>query len=229
MENKLIHVAVVPARKGSVGFKGKNRILCDETFNFINDVQMFDEIVVTTDDSVVAQRAAYNEYDVINRSAHLCQGDISIRDVIKDVIIQKNYGDNHIIWLLYLTIPYKNHNDFFSVKSKFDSKYLVSTCAFVNASTHPYDTWYLDENDELNKFIPNDVYRRQDKQDALEHHHYICAFKANMLDVLNSELICSNTEPIIINNNQREFLIEIDSKEEYENWKIIKNNIFKGK
>ena len=90
MENKLIHVAVVPARKGSVGFKGKNRILCDETFNFINDVQMFDEIVVTTDDSVVAQRAAYNEYDVINRSAHLCQGDISIRDVIKDVIIQKN-------------------------------------------------------------------------------------------------------------------------------------------
>ena len=44
------HVAFIPARKGSKGFKFKNRILFSHTANFINQIDWFDEVIVSTDD-----------------------------------------------------------------------------------------------------------------------------------------------------------------------------------
>ena len=222
MKNKLIHVAVLPARKGSVGFKGKNRILCQETFDFVEKIGIFDEVIVTTDDEVILSQAIDLNFSVINRSSNLCQNNTSIKDVMIDVIDQKKYGKNHVLWLLYLTIPYKDYRDFHAAKSKLDDGHSHTLCSFINVSSHPYDTWFIDKKNKIKKFIPNDVYRRQDKPTALEHHHYICAFTADKIQNLNSELISDNTTPIIIDNDKKNYLIEVDSEIDYQIWKEIK-------
>ena len=73
---------------------------------------------------------------------------------------------------------------------------------------------------QLKKFIENDIYRRQDKIELFEHHHYLCAFKIKELKKLNSELINSNTTPIII----KEDIIEIDTKKDLIKFKNRKLN-----
>ena len=80
--------------------------------------------------------------------------------------------------------------------------------SFLPPKTHPYDCWII--NKKLKKFIKNDVYRRQDKIKLFEHHHYLCAFKVKELNKLNSELINSNTYPLILNKK----IIEVDTKED---------------
>ena len=141
---------------------------------------------------------------------------------MKCVINRKKYGEDHILWLLYLTIPYKDHTDFHLAKKELDSGQFDTICSFVNATTHPYDTWFFDQENKLEKFISNDVYRRQDKPIALEHHHYVCAFRANVIQNLNSELISKSTRPFVINNHKRESLIEVDSEDDFRVWQKIK-------
>ena len=52
------HVAFIPARKGSKGFKFKNRILFSHTANFINQIDWFDEVIVSSDDPVINELAS---------------------------------------------------------------------------------------------------------------------------------------------------------------------------
>ena len=51
------NIAVIPARKGSKGFKFKNRILLNETLNFLKEITWFDEKIISTDDEVLIRKA----------------------------------------------------------------------------------------------------------------------------------------------------------------------------
>jgi len=75
------HVAFIPARKGSKGFKFKNRILFTHTANFINQIDWFDEVVVSTDDPVIEELALPYGYSVHTRPKSLASDDVSIKAV----------------------------------------------------------------------------------------------------------------------------------------------------
>ena len=65
MTKKLKHIAVIPARAGSVGFPKKNQIFFDNTADFLKDLSWLDEVIVTSDDTAVldkAKRRKYNQY-----------------------------------------------------------------------------------------------------------------------------------------------------------------------
>jgi CMP-N-acetylneuraminic acid synthetase len=126
-----------------------------------------------------------------------------------EVIKKFDLNANTIVWLFYLTIPDRNISDFKKLKEITEKKNFLSGMSFVPIKTHPYDCWIIKK--KLKKFIKNDVYRRQDKIKLYEHHHYLCAFKVKELNKLNSELINSNTKPIILNKE----IIEIDTINEY--------------
>ena len=88
-------------------------------------------------------------------------------------------------------------------KQLIEKKNIKSICGFTNVETHPYLTWYKNNN-KLHKFCKNSVFRRQDLPSAMTHNHVVCAFKCSELKYLDDELINTNTKPILIKNKIKE-------------------------
>ena len=220
MTKKLKHVAVIPARAGSIGFPKKNQIFFDNTADFLKDLSWLDEVIVTSDDIVVLDKAKRKKYTVYERSDVLSSSDISIKSVFKDLINSLKIQNDVILWLFYLPVLYKNHSDFEEAKAIIEKSEIRSLCTFVPAKTHPLNTWQYDQkNKKLSQYIENDIYRRQDLLFAWMHYHYVCCFKAKELNHLNSELLSSETYPIFLSDDYAKNLIEIDMPEDFEKWK----------
>tara|TARA_Y100000768_G_scaffold63599_1_gene43732 strand:- start:35619 stop:36320 length:702 start_codon:yes stop_codon:yes gene_type:complete len=219
MTEKIRHVAVIPAREGSVGFPKKNQKFFDITADFLNHLLWFDEIIVTSNDRVILDKAKIRKYTPYRRSESLSGPDISIKSVMEDLVKSLKIQDNVIIWLFYLPIPYKNYSDFDHAKHLIETLQFKSLCSFVPAKSHPFNTWKYDQkNKKINQFIKNDIYRRQDLPLAWMHHHYLCCFRVKELKNLNNELLNSKTYPIFLSKKHSENLVEIDTYEDLEKW-----------
>ena len=220
MKNKYQHIAVIPAREGSVGFPKKNQIFFDNTADFLKNLSWLDKVIVTSDDIVVLDKAKRKKYTVYERSEALSSSDISIKSVFKDLINSLKIQNDVILWLFYLPILYKNHSDFEQAKTIIEKSEIRSLCTFVPAKTHPLNTWQYDQkNKKISQYIENDIYRRQDLPPAWMHYHYVCCFKAKELNYLNSELLNSETYPVFLSEDYAKNLIEIDMPEDLEKWK----------
>ena len=137
------NIAVIPARKNSQGFKFKNRILFDETLNFLKDINWFDQKILTTDDEVLINRGKKNDLKVLKRSKKNSKNNVSIKKVMEEVVDQIKPEPDDKIWLLYLTIPYKNKKDFNNVKKISQDKNFKSLLSFREVITHPFDCWIV--------------------------------------------------------------------------------------
>lgn len=220
MIKKLKHVAVIPARKGSVGFPKKNQIFFDITADFLSHLSWFDEVIVTSNDEVVLDKAKKREYTVYERSEILSGPDISIKSVFKDLTCSFKMENDIVIWLFYLPILYKKYSDFEEAKTMIEKIEIKSLCSFIPAITHPFNTWrYNSQNKMLIQYVKNNIYRRQDLPSAWMHYHYLCCFKPIELENLNDELLNSKTHPFFLSKECAKNLIEIDTPEDFEKWK----------
>ena len=208
MKNKINHIAIIPARKNSKGLKLKNRLLFDYTEKFLKKIKWFDKIVFASDDDYFIPKCKKTNFFFYQRDKKNAKDDSSIKSLMQEVSKKLNLDQETILWLFYLTIPDRKLSDFKKLKSITKEKQFLSAMSFLAPQTHPYDCWII--NKKLKKFIKNDIYRRQDKIKLFEHHHYLCAFKVKELNKLNSELINSNTYPLILNKK----IIEVDTKED---------------
>jgi len=219
---KTKHIALIPARKGSVGFKFKNRLFFDRTADFLDSISWFDRVIVSSDDNEILDKASKRDYSVHQRSYKLSDSNTSIKDVMKNVIEEMEVAPETYVWLFYLPILYKNKTDFENLKTIILDQKVNSICSFVPAESHPFNCWMYNKKDlKLKQYIPNDLYRRQDLPEAWMHYHYLCAFKAGEIDFLNSELISENTYPILLDENTTDMLVEVDTPKDYEKWKKI--------
>jgi len=213
------HIAMIPARMGSQGFKFKNRKFFDYTANFIDTVDWFDRIIVSTDDHVVAEYAGKREYEIHERPDELAGPAVSIHAVFDHVIPSMGIESDDIAWLFYLPVLYKNMRHFEKAKGLIESGACDSLCTFVPVKTHPYNCWEFDEEaGKLAQYVDNDCFRRQDLPPAWVHYHYIYCFRAGIIDTLNSEMISPETHPYFLNETTRDKLIEIDEPEDYDRW-----------
>lgn len=211
------HIAFIPARKGSKGFPFKNRLLFDATADFIDREGWFKQVIVSTDDEIIQLSAQVRNYSIHHRSEELSGDAASIKSVLSVVIDEMKIPDEALIWLFYLTIVYKSSDDFSTAKQIMEANYEKNLCSFVPVLTHPYNCWWCDEKDKIIKqYIPNNNFRRQDLPPAWMHHHYICCFKAGIIETLNNELIGEKTIPFFLSEEKAERVIEIDSLSDYE-------------
>ena len=216
------HIAMIPARMGSQGFKFKNRKFFSYTVDFLNKISWVERIIVSTDDPALEETAKKHNYEIHKRPEMLAGPAVSIKAVFCSVINDMNIKDDDILWLVYLPLLYRNVNDFDKARTIIEKPQVRSLCSFIKAKSHPFNCWKYDEkNKVLSKYIENDVFRRQDLPAAWEHYHYICCFKAGEIDNLNSELINSKTHPVFLDRETTEKLVEIDTPEDYEKWKIM--------
>jgi len=214
------HLAVIPAREGSVGLPHKNRMFFDKGADFIDTLSWFDEVIVSTDDPKIEEMAHAREYRIHQRPEHLAGSDVSIKAVFEDLRNSREWGPRDIIWLFYLTILYHDRSHFETARDRIEKDQSRSLCSFIKAQTHPFTCWRFDEKKgNLEQYVPNDVFRRQDMPLAWEHYHYVCCFKGDELAKLNQELINSKTIPLFLDDQTASNLVEVDTPEDLELWK----------
>lgn len=125
-------IAVIPARKGSVGIKNKNLqkineiSLIDRSIKFAKESNLFDKIIVTTD----YDESLFDSKNVIirNRPKELTTNESTMVDVLEDVIEYYNINKDDKIILLQPTSPFRDNtilNDFISRLSYYDSAITV--------------------------------------------------------------------------------------------------------
>ena len=221
MNKNLKHIAIIPARKNSKGLKNKNRKLFENTAKFLKKISFFNQVIVASDDNQIEKKTKKNNFIFFKRSKKNAADNSSIKSLMIEVAQKRNLKKDTVVWLIYLTLPIKRIKDFkYAYKITKKKKFLSLIC-FRKVLTHPFDCWII--NKKLKKFIKNDVFRRQDKPEMYEHHHYLCAFRVNELKKLNSELINQNTTPIIMAEGNN--FLEIDTKQDYKNYLKIRKNL----
>ena len=136
------HYAIVPARKNSIGYPGKNRLFFKYTRNFIKKINWFENIYLSSDDEWFKKKCKENKYHFIKRSKKLSGPKISIKKVIDDFVKKKKIKKNYIIWLIYIPLMPKSKKLYDSSKKLIEKKNIKSICGFTKVETHPYLTWY---------------------------------------------------------------------------------------
>ena len=214
------HIAFIPARAGSEGLPGKNRLLFDFTADFLEQTNLYDEVLVSTNDPVVREMAEKRGFTIHDRKPEYAGAAVSIKATLLNVIEEMALPDDACIWLFYLPEVYKEPTDFKEAKERVIKENIASLCAFMPVKTHPYDCWYFDQGKRaMIRYIENDVFRRQDKPPAWEHYHYICCARASEVPHLNSELIGVRTQPFWVSEEKARRLVEVDTPENYEQWR----------
>jgi len=127
------HIALIPARKGSVGFKFKNRLFFDRTADFLDSITWFDNVIVSSNDSDILDKASKRDYLIHHRSNNLSDSNTSIKAVMKNVIDDMEVSTETYIWLFYLPILYKNKTDFDNLKKIILDQSANSFCSFIPA------------------------------------------------------------------------------------------------
>jgi len=216
------HIAVIPARAGSVGLPGKNRMFFDATADFIEATPWLSRVLVTSDDELILDKTKARGFEAVTRPANFAGPDVSIRSTFEHLFSKVEVNPDDVLWLFYLPVIYKDSSDFELAKELIESDAQDSLIGMCPAPVHPYSCWWIDENGSLHQYIDNDVYRRQDMPNAWTHHHYLCCFQRKAFDSLNSELIGPNTHPVRLTGNTVDCLIEVDTPEDLERWKQSK-------
>ena len=112
-------VAVIPARRGSVGFPDKNlqRLsglsLLDRTIKFVTHLGLFDRVIVTTD--YTEDEYISGNYEVRERPKELATSPATMVDVLLDVVTTCKLSDEDLVVLFQPTSPFRSKVDVESV------------------------------------------------------------------------------------------------------------------
>lgn len=167
-------ICIIPARGGSKGIPKKNiRLLGDKpliahTIESAIDSQLFDNVVVNTDDEEIAEISKKYGADVpFMRSKELSADSTSTDDVLRDCIPKLNSLGFHfdIFALRDCTVPFIDVNDMSNAIDLLKDKKPDSV--FASTRAHPSPYFGMMENDESgflkpSKKLPTEVFRRQD-------------------------------------------------------------------
>lgn len=190
---------VIPAREGSKGLPGKNRILFDYTANIIPD-EFNPSTIVVTDDEKIGNMAG--KFSIVWHE----MGDLSnMRDVLIHVARERRMSDDDIIVMLYLTYPERRFVDVMSALDFFVENGASSLLCRKDVKTHPYMCIYANGR----PVVDHDYYRRQDYPSCYEISHFIAIVKVGELPLLKRNLYNGATIFIDVPD-----FVDVDTKED---------------
>jgi|TARA_B100001964_G_scaffold173707_1_gene191350 CMP-N-acetylneuraminic acid synthetase len=146
-------IAIIPARQGSKRVPGKNKslfgnkTLVAHAIEQAIDSNVFDRIIVTSDDNQIIDIARSYNTVVLERNKLLSSDNATLLDVIRDVIEHESIPVECCIGLLLVTAPLRTVEDireaydlYINAESK---KSVVSVCSNIN----PIDlSWKVSDN-----------------------------------------------------------------------------------
>ena len=183
---------VIPARKGSKGLPGKNRILLEHTIEQIPQESQSD-VIVTTDDEHIIDALKATKVNILHRSDELGGDTVSTKDVMADVIKRFKIPNDEVVVMLYLTYPERNWKEVSAAIKFFEDKGAKSLLCKKEIKAHPYLCMYEQDNYKGKQIVKHNLYRRQDYPKCFEISHYVCIFTPSEIKFLNKNLYNSNT------------------------------------
>ena len=211
---------IIPARRDSKGLPFKNRKLLDYTINNI-PIELHEKTIVTTNDEKIIEKLSSTNINVLRRDEQLCLDDISIKDVMLDVVKKFQMKSNDIIVMLYLTFPDRKFSDIKKILDYyFDREIKTLTCC-VEPKTHPYLVLFKKENQKGEQVVKHDLYRRQDYPECFEIRHFVCIFQVDEIQKLNSNMYNESTIFYKIDSD-----IDVDHENDLK--EFLKSNTIKG-
>lgn len=198
----------IPARKNSVGFKNKNRILMGFTFQILDDIKWIsnDEVIVFTDDNIIKNTACSYNFSILDRPPQLSTGNESIKELFLYLINERDINDD--IMLLYLTHPFRNIDIITSIYNYYKNNNYKSLLCLepVNAKLEQL----LIYDNKWTKLVNNNKFRRQQYTNIMKLVHYIAIINSNEINNLDDVLYNDHTGFYILDKN----VVDIDYKED---------------
>ena len=211
---------IIPARRDSKGFPFKNRKLLDYTINNI-PIELHEKTIVTTNDEKIIEKLSATNINVLRRDEQLCLDDISIKDVMLDVVKKFQMKSNDTIVMLYLTSPDRKFSDIKKILGYYYERKIKTLTCCVEPKTHPYLVLFKKENQKGEQVIKHDLYRRQDYPECFEIRHFVCIFQVDEIQKLNSNMYNESTIFYKIDSD-----IDVDHENDLK--EFLKSNTIKG-
>ena len=211
---------IIPARRDSKGFPFKNRKLLDYTINNI-PIELHEKTIVTTNDEKIIEKLSATNINVLRRDEQLCLDDISIKDVMLDVVKKFQMKSNDTIVMLYLTSPDRKFSDIEKILGYYYERKIKTLTCCVEPKTHPYLVLFKKENQKGEQVVKHDLYRRQDYPECFEIRHFVCIFQVDEIQKLNSNMYNESTIFYKIDSD-----IDVDHENDLK--EFLKSNTIKG-
>ena len=211
---------IIPARRDSKGLPFKNRKLLDYTINNM-PIELHEKTIVTTNDEKIIEKLSATNINVLRRDEQLCLDDISIKDVMLDVVKKFQMKSNDTIVMLYLTSPDRKFSDIKKILGYYYERKIKTLTCCVEPKTHPYLVLFKKENQKGEQVVKHDLYRRQDYPECFEIRHFVCIFQVDEIQKLNSNMYNESTIFYKIDSN-----IDVDHENDLK--EFLKSNTIKG-
>jgi len=183
---------IIPARKGSKGLPGKNRLLFEHTISKIPKIYKKD-VIVTTDDEVIIEQLSSSECKTLKRQKALSEDTTSTRDVLQDAIDKYNISEDEQIIMLYLTYPERTWKDIEQALEFYSKTKARSLLCCSDVKVNPFLCMLKKDNYKGAQIIEHNLYRRQDYPECFEISHFISIFQSDELKKLNKNLYNKDT------------------------------------
>ena len=150
--------AIIPARAGSKGLPRKNlrslggKPLIDWTIEAALSSARIEEILLSSDDETVLQRADNDRITRVERPSALAQDDTSQVAVVLHAL-DLSESDPEIFVLLQPTSPLRTRSDIDKAVWALQNSEADAVVAVTNARTHPFLTRAADSEGWLRKFV----------------------------------------------------------------------------
>ena len=211
---------IIPARRDSKGLPFKNRKLLDYTINNI-PIELHEKTIVTTNDEKIIEKLSATNINVLRRDEQLCLDDISIKDVMLDVVKKFQMKSNDTIVMLYLTSPDRKFSNIKKILDYYYERKIKTLTCCVEPKTHPYLVLFKKENQKGEQVVKHDLYRRQDYPECFEIRHFVCIFQVDEIQKLNSNMYNESTIFYKIDSD-----IDVDHENDLK--EFLKSNTIKG-
>jgi len=146
-------IALIPARGGSKRVPDKNlalfngKPLVEHTVEQAIQADIFDNIIVSTDDQRIESIVSNHPVKIFNRSSELASDNAILLDVIRDVIQQLSLDNNSMLGLLLVTAPLRNVEDIRKAYRLFEESNKQNALVSVCKDTNPLHlSWRINEN-----------------------------------------------------------------------------------
>lgn len=203
-------VALVPARKNSIGLPGKNiKLLCGKplisySIEAASRCPEIDKVYINSDSENYLEIGAKYGADKFLRPHEYATSLATMKSVIEHFIKELERDNKHFdaVLVLYPVYPFRTSEDLTKIVEAFEAQgWNTPLVGLKETSTHPYLCYERKTDGQIKNVMdidPNQYYRRQQYPEYYELTHWALMLPTKSIPNLNNQLICSDSFSYIV-------------------------------